>query len=214
MRRGPRFRPRARRWSRDHLKDLEMNRYPQISKKLGRPIDDIKAAVKRLGRLHPHPGKQIGGERCAADHARRDHLLRRGHRQVRNRDDQRPGAEPLHQRHVAQDAQGKAGATRRPASSSTNNVRNARWLIESIEQRKSTIKRVIRAVVDAQQRVLRKGPGAPQAAADDPGRRPARHPRRHRLPRRQRKVDPDPRAASSRCGASSPAARPTPKAKT
>src|SRR5213079_247635 len=46
----------------DHLKDLEMNRYPQISKKLGRSMEDIKAAVHRLSRLHPHPGKQIGGE--------------------------------------------------------------------------------------------------------------------------------------------------------
>ncbi|MGH7214841.1 MAG: hypothetical protein ACREIT_08760, partial [Tepidisphaeraceae bacterium] len=46
----------------DHLKDLEMNRYPQISKKLARPIADLQAAVKRLGRLNPYPGKQIGGE--------------------------------------------------------------------------------------------------------------------------------------------------------
>jgi RNA polymerase sigma-54 factor len=39
-----------------------------------------------------------------------------------------------------------------------NNVRNARWLIESIEQRKSTITRVIRAVVDAQREFFDKGP--------------------------------------------------------
>src|SRR5258708_37277115 len=38
-----------------------------------------------------------------------------------------------------------------------NNVRNARWLIESIEQRKSTITRVIRAVVDAQREFFDKG---------------------------------------------------------
>src|SRR3954463_14544602 len=47
---------------RDHLKDLSMNRYPQISKKLGRDISDIQAAVKRLGHLHPYPGKLIGGD--------------------------------------------------------------------------------------------------------------------------------------------------------
>jgi hypothetical protein len=47
---------------RDHLKDLEMNRYPQISKKLGRRIETSKRACKRLARLHPHPGKQIGGD--------------------------------------------------------------------------------------------------------------------------------------------------------
>ncbi len=46
----------------DHLKDLEMNRYPQISKKLGRSIDEIKHGVKKLACLHPHPGKQVGGD--------------------------------------------------------------------------------------------------------------------------------------------------------
>lgn len=60
----------------EHLKDLEMNRYPQISKKLSRSIDEIKAAVKQLSRLHPHPGKQIGGEDAPADHARCLHLFR------------------------------------------------------------------------------------------------------------------------------------------
>jgi hypothetical protein len=52
------------------------------------------------------PGKQIGGDDSPADHARCDHLLRRRHRQIRNRDDQRPRPEPLHQRHVPQNAQG------------------------------------------------------------------------------------------------------------
>src|SRR5205814_4382792 len=39
-----------------------------------------------------------------------------------------------------------------------NNVHNARWLLESIEQRKSTIMRVIRQVVDAQRDFFDKGP--------------------------------------------------------
>jgi RNA polymerase sigma-54 factor len=37
-------------------------------------------------------------------------------------------------------------------------VRNAKWLLEAIEQRKSTIQRVIRAVVDAQQEFFENGP--------------------------------------------------------
>jgi len=65
----------------DHLKDLEMNRYPQISKKLDRPIEQIKTAVKRLGRLHPHPGKQIAWT-SAPHHPRRDHLSRRRRREI------------------------------------------------------------------------------------------------------------------------------------
>src|SRR5207245_10297128 len=39
-----------------------------------------------------------------------------------------------------------------------NNVRNARWLIESIKQRNSTILRVIRAVVEHQREFFDKGP--------------------------------------------------------
>jgi len=58
-RRGSRFPSRTRFGFRSSQR-LEMNRYPQISKKLGRPIEDLQAAVRRLSRLHPHPGKQIG----------------------------------------------------------------------------------------------------------------------------------------------------------
>src|SRR5262249_24536506 len=39
-----------------------------------------------------------------------------------------------------------------------NNIRNARWLLESIQQRKGTIQRVIRQVVDAQREFFDKGP--------------------------------------------------------
>jgi len=45
----------------EHLKDLEMNRYPQISKKLGRSLDELKEAVRMLRHLHPHPGRLVGG---------------------------------------------------------------------------------------------------------------------------------------------------------
>lgn len=40
----------------DHLEDLQKNRYPAIAKATGRSIEDIKAAVRTLGRLSPHPG--------------------------------------------------------------------------------------------------------------------------------------------------------------
>jgi len=141
----------------DHLKDLEMNRYPQISKRLGRSIDELKAAVKRLGRLHPYPGKQIGGEdtplvvpdaiiwydeendkyeiEMANDPAPSLFISGMYRKWLKNRTCDKKTREFL-----------------------ANNVRNARWLIESIEQRKSTIMRVIRAVVDAQREFFDKGP--------------------------------------------------------
>jgi RNA polymerase sigma-54 factor len=142
---------------RDHLKDLSMNRYPQISKRLNRSIDEIQAAVKRIGHLHAYPGKQIGGDEAPPitpdaiiyydeetdkyeiemtnDPAPNLYISGMYRKMLKNRTVDKPTREFL-----------------------MNNVRNARWLIESIEQRKSTIMRVIRAVVDAQREFFDKGP--------------------------------------------------------
>ena len=141
----------------EHFHDLEMNRYPQISKRLGRPITELQAAVKRLGRLQPYPGKQIGGDDpppiipdaiiyydeetdryeidMANDPAPNLFISGLYRKWLKNRDCDKKTREFL-----------------------ANNVRNARWLLESIEQRKSTITRVIRAVVDAQREFFDKGP--------------------------------------------------------
>jgi len=142
---------------RDHLKDLEMNRYPQISKKLGRSIDELKAAVKRLGRLSPHPGKQIGP--TDAPPITPDAIVYfdedTGKYQIEMAHDPVPGLSisQMYQK-MAKDR----GADKTTREFLSNNVRNARWLLEAIEQRKSTIQRVIRAVVDAQQEFFEKGP--------------------------------------------------------
>jgi RNA polymerase sigma-54 factor len=142
---------------RDHIKDLSMNRYPQISKKLGRDIEPIKQAVKRIGHLHPYPGKQVGGEdappitpdaifyydeesdryeiEMTNDPAPNLYISGMYRKMVKNRAGDKPTREFL-----------------------MSNIRNARWLIESIQQRKSTITRVIRAVVDAQREFFETGP--------------------------------------------------------
>lgn len=39
-----------------HLTDLEKNRYPAIAKAAGRDLEEIKRAVRSIGRLHPRPG--------------------------------------------------------------------------------------------------------------------------------------------------------------
>jgi RNA polymerase sigma-54 factor len=44
----------------NHLADIEKNRYPVIAKATGRGLEEIKAAVHHLVRLHPHPGKLVG----------------------------------------------------------------------------------------------------------------------------------------------------------
>jgi RNA polymerase sigma-54 factor len=141
----------------DHLKDLEMNRYPQISKKLGRSIEDIKAAVRRLSRLHPHPGKQIG--RDEAPPVTPDAIIYRdddtGEYKIEMTNDPAPNLyiSGMYRRMLKD-----RGVEKKTREFLANNVRNARWLIESIEQRRNTIYRVIRAVVDAQVEFFEKGP--------------------------------------------------------
>jgi RNA polymerase sigma-54 factor len=141
----------------DHLKDLEMNRYPQIAKKLGRDIEDIKCAVKRLSRLHPHPGKQIG--RDEAPPVTPDAVIYldedTGKYEIEMTNDPAPNLyiSGMYRRMIKD-----KGVDKKTREFLANNVRNARWLIESIEQRRSTINRVIRAVVDAQKDFFDKGP--------------------------------------------------------
>lgn len=141
----------------EHLKDLEMNRYPQISKKLGLEIPVIQRAVKRLSRLHPHPGKLVGGEDAPPitpdatiyyDEETDKYEIEMAHDPAQNLFISAMYRKMIKDRQV----------DKKTREFLTNNVRNARWLIESIEQRKSTIQRVIRAVVDAQREFFDKGP--------------------------------------------------------
>jgi RNA polymerase sigma-54 factor len=134
-----------------------MNRYPQISKKLGRTIDDINAARCRLARLSPFPGKLIGGQ--DAPPVTPDALIYYDEQtdkyEIEMTNDPAPNLyiSAMYRKMLKDRAVDKK--TREFLS---NNVRNARWLIESIEQRKGTIVRVIRAVVDAQREFFDKGP--------------------------------------------------------
>jgi RNA polymerase sigma-54 factor len=45
---------------RDHLLDIEKNRFPAIAKATGSSLDEIKAAMRNLAKLHAHPGALIG----------------------------------------------------------------------------------------------------------------------------------------------------------
>jgi len=141
----------------EHFKDLEQNRYPQMSKKLGRPIEELKDAVKRLGRLQPFPGKLIGegdtqpitpDATIYLDEETGKYEIKMAHDPVENL------SISMMYRKMLKDR----STDKKTREFLANNVRNARWLIESIEQRKSTIARVIRVVVDAQREFFEKGP--------------------------------------------------------
>lgn len=146
-----------RRLVRKHLKDLEQNRYPQISKAIDRPIDEIKDAVKRLARLSPAPGKAfapVESPPVTPDAIVTFNDETRRYEVEMTRDPSHELAiRPMYRRLLEQ----KAGD--KPLREFlAEKVRSARWLMDAIEQRRSTIARVIRIVVDAQQAFFEKGP--------------------------------------------------------
>ena len=132
----------------EHLKDLEMNRYPQISRKLGREISEIKAAVHNLSRLQMHPGKLISSE--DSPQVTPDATIwfneDTGKYETEMSYDRTPSLfiSAMYRKMLKE-----RSCDKKTREFLANNVRNARWLIESIEQRNSTILRVIRAVVEA-----------------------------------------------------------------
>lgn len=141
---------------RDHLGDLAQNRYPLISKRLGVDIDRIKAAVRRLGRLQPHPGRQFGKDEAPpiTPDAEIFYDEDAGKYDVKMSRDVAPSLF-LKARYLKML---KSAPDKKTKEFLTNNVRNAKWLIESIEQRRGTIERVIRVVVDTQREFFDKGP--------------------------------------------------------
>ena len=141
---------------RDHLTDLAQNRYPLISKRLGEDIDTLKAAVRRLSRLQPHPGRQYGADEAPPITPDATIFMDEatGKYDVKMSRDVAPNLY-LKARYLKML---KAGPDKKTKEFLTNNVRNAKWLIESIEQRRGTIERVIRIVTDTQREFFDHGP--------------------------------------------------------
>ena len=141
----------------NHLDNIKMNHYPAIAKKTGLSMEQINAAVERIGRLDPAPGHAVGQppvpyivpdvivEYEPADdeyYARLadDHLPRLGISQ-QYRSMYRGGG---------LDGKAKEFLQR--------NIRSAGWLIDAIQQRRRTLMRVVNIIIKFQRDFLEKGP--------------------------------------------------------
>ena len=143
----------------DYLKDIETNRLPKISKATGLSVDEINRAKRNLRQFHPHPGRLLADEdpRVITPDA------------IVEYDDE-------NDRYVAYLTRGRLPGlqvnseyerilTDKSADAKTrkfvgNNIRSARWLIEAIEQRNTTLLRVINVVLMAQRDFFDQGPSA------------------------------------------------------
>ncbi|HUU31222.1 MAG TPA: RNA polymerase factor sigma-54 [Phycisphaerae bacterium] len=142
---------------RRHLDDLSANRFPQMAKALGASIDDVNRAVQGIRRLNPKPGAAISPQRTphiipdvqiewddelcqyrisTNDGDTPDLYISRAYRQlVKQRD-----LDPKTRQFVAR------------------NIRSARWLIDAVEQRRDTLRRVVEAIIKFQRPFFDDGP--------------------------------------------------------
>ena len=140
-----------------HLEDLARNRLPLIERKTGYSLDVIKAAHEELLKLNPYPGN--GFEVRPVQKVAPDLYVERDEHNkytVRLEDEYTPKLRISKKYQMLlrgePDAKTKEYIKRK--------IDSAKWLIESIEQRHNTLKRVAQCIVDFQNEFLDKGPEA------------------------------------------------------
>ncbi|MEM7473824.1 MAG: RNA polymerase factor sigma-54 [Planctomycetota bacterium] len=140
----------------DHLEDLAENRLPQIEKKTGISIETIQEARQEFQHLNPKPGAaflsthvQIVSPDVVVE------LDAEGKYAVRLEDDRVPSlriSEYYRQRLA------DPNATQEEKEFIRKKIESANWLIDAIEQRRSTVKKVAQQIVDHQKKFLDDGP--------------------------------------------------------
>ena len=140
----------------EFLREIELNHIPQIAKRTGHSVQEIKEAIASLGRLDPRPGRIIGQR--AVPYIIPDAMVDLdddGSVIVTMRDGNTPTLKVSQTyREMARSRQADAGTKK----FIRNNLRSAQWLISAIKQRRQTVRRVIEEVFAAQRDFLERGP--------------------------------------------------------
>jgi RNA polymerase sigma-54 factor len=140
---------------RDHLEDIAFNRLPIIQKGTGYSIDMIKVGIEQIQTLNPYPGR--GFEQRPVQRVTPDLALEKddkGKYVVRLLDEYIPELR-ISPRYAKMLKENPTAETREWIK---KKVESARWLIESIEQRYSTVKKVAQEIIDHQTEFLDRGP--------------------------------------------------------
>jgi RNA polymerase sigma-54 factor len=150
------FRDVLRKLILDHLEDIEHNRLPVIQRRTGFDLPTIKAAIETLRHLNPKPGGQFTSDNVP--YVVPDIAVERtedGDYQTRLLDDWTPNLY-ISRRYMemykdrSADPKAKEWLKRK--------IQAAQWLMESIEQRRSTLMKVTKAIIQHQRAFLDKGP--------------------------------------------------------
>ena len=141
----------------NYLKQIEGNRLPAIAKKTNLTIDDINEGIAVIRRLNPKPGLLIGSREVP--YVLPDVFIEyepdTDEYSIRLSDENTPS---LYIGRTYLNLMKDRSVDTQTRNFVKNNVRSANWLIEAIEQRKHTLRRVVEHVVAAQRDFLDNGP--------------------------------------------------------
>jgi RNA polymerase sigma-54 factor len=140
----------------EHMDELLENRLPDIAKKMKCSIEEVNQAVVHLSKLDTSPGLQVGRSRnhpITAD-VIVESIDDSAEYSVRLADSSLP---PLRISDYYAKMSKDAGTSEKTREFLRNNIRSAKWIIDAIEQRKSTLLRVARSVVKFQKEFFDKG---------------------------------------------------------
>ncbi len=140
------------------LRDIEMNRLPQIAKRTDKTIEQIKQAIANISHLNPRPGLLIG-QRSApvinpdviVEIDENDQVI------VFINDGQVP---QLYISGTYQKMAGDKGTDKAARQFIRRNIRSAEWIITAIQQRQETVRRVAEEVFKVQREFIESGPEA------------------------------------------------------
>lgn len=137
-----------------HLDDLTTNRLPRIAKATGVSIEEIKHAIEALRGLDPCPGREFGEERAAAitpdvlvDEQDGQYVVRLSRQRF-----------PALRMASGYKEMLKQGAND-PAVQQwiKKRVESARWFLDALAQRESTLERIAKVIFERQHDFLDKG---------------------------------------------------------
>jgi len=139
----------------EHLDDLGNNRLPLIARKTGLSIDTIKEAMEQMRQLDPFPGRRF--ETRIVQNVTPDVRVEKDENDrwiVQVIDEYVPNLRISKKyREMLRN-----GVDQKTKEYIRRKVDSAKWLIESIEQRYNTLRKVAQAIVDHQADFLENGP--------------------------------------------------------
>ena len=147
--------PLVRTLIQDHLEDIEANRLPRIARATGCSLDDVKEAIELIRTLDPSPGADYGD--TPAEVIVPDVIVEQvdGEYVVRLERERFPVLKisPLYRQILKQAKRGDG-----VREWVKKRLESARWFIDALQQRESTLERIARAVFQRQSGFLDEGP--------------------------------------------------------